>query len=84
MIFEIYDFIGIVKLPRANQEITFKLAVVELVNTKSEKRMTELQKNQTKFKQYSRKVIEDCHRLFYDIVELGMKGHSLHLWTETI
>ena len=79
VMFEIYDFIGIIKLPGANQEITFKLTVVELVNTKLEKGMTGLQKNQTKFKQCSRKVIEDCHRLFYDIVELEIKGHLLHL-----
>ena len=38
----------IIKLPRANQEITFELAVVELVNTKLEKPMTGLQRNQFK------------------------------------
>ena len=66
----------IIKLPREKQEITFELAVVELVNTKLEKPMTGLQRNQ--FKKYSRMIIEGYHRLFHDIVK-QIKGHSLHL-----
>ena len=45
----------ITKLATANQQINSELAIVKMVNSKFEKRVTDLEKKQAKSEQYSRR-----------------------------
>ena len=57
----------ITKLATANQQINNELTIVKVVNSKLERRVTGLEKNQANLEQYSRRNNEEFSNILYDI-----------------
>ena len=57
----------ITKLATVNQQINNELTIVKAVNSKLERRVTDLEKNQANLEQYSRRNNEEFSNIPYDI-----------------
>ena len=72
----------ITKLATANQQINSKLAIVKMVNSKLEKRMTDLEKNQAKPEQYSRRNNVEFSNIPNDIPNSQLESKIIEICRE--
>ena len=73
----------ITKLATANQQINSEFAIAKLVNSKLEKRVTDLEKNQSKSEQYSRRNNGKCSNIPNDIPDNQLKDKVIEICRES-
>ena len=72
----------IAKLGTANEEISSELAIVKVVNSKLEKRVIDLEKNQAKLEQYSGRNNVGFSKIPNDIPDNQLEGKVIQICCE--